>query len=99
MPPSEYARLEDVIGCKWSVSVLLAIAEGVHRPGALERRVRGISTKVLNERLRKLVAYGLLVRCAYAESPPRVEYALTPNGHKLVDIVRRIHALDEDIAP
>jgi hypothetical protein len=27
--------LEDVIGCRWTVSVLRAVASGVRRPGAL----------------------------------------------------------------
>ena len=49
---SAYRKLEDVVGCKWSVSVLLAVGEGVNRPGALERHIEGISTKVLSERLR-----------------------------------------------
>jgi DNA-binding HxlR family transcriptional regulator len=49
-----YERLEQVIGCKWSVSVLEAVRLGVSRPGALEKRIAGISTKVLSERLRRL---------------------------------------------
>jgi len=80
MPGSSYSCLEDVIGCKWSVSVISAVAEGVVRPGALERHIAGISTKVLTERLRKLTAYGLLEKHSYAELPPRTEYTLTPKG-------------------
>lgn len=48
MPPtvkSAYSQLEDVVGCKWSVSVLRAVADGVSRPGALERHVQGIEIK------------------------------------------------------
>lgn len=40
-----YQKLEDVIGCKWSVSVLLAIEAGINRPGMLERHIDGISAK------------------------------------------------------
>ena len=91
---SEYTRLEDVIGCKWSVSVLLAVGQGVCRPGALERHIEGISTKVLSERLRKLSAYGLLEKQVYAEVPPRTEYTLTPLGIRLAEIVNQIQQLD-----
>lgn len=91
---SNYRCLEDVIGCKWSVSVLEAIASGVTRPGALERHVAGISTKVLSERLRKLTAYGLVTKHSYAELPPRTEYALTVRGRKLARIIEQLHALD-----
>jgi DNA-binding HxlR family transcriptional regulator len=94
MPRSTYACLEDVIGCKWSVSVLQAISAGIARPGALERHIEGISTKVLSERLRKLVAYGLLEKHSYAELPPRTEYTLTQKGQTLAHIIEQIHALD-----
>lgn len=89
-----YERLEQVIGCKWSVSVLAAVRRGVNRPGALERAIEGISTKVLSERLRRLTDYGLLRKTSYAEIPPRTEYALTATGDALVDIIAKIHDLD-----
>lgn len=94
---SAYSQLEDVVGCKWSVSVLRAVAEGVSRPGALERHVQGISTKVLSERLRKLTLYGLLDKHAYAEVPPRTEYSLTRNGLKLVSIIDQLKLLDGEM--
>lgn len=77
--------------------MLQAVGSGISRPGALERHIDGISTKVLSERLRKLTRYGLLARQAYAEVPPRTEYSLTPNGRKLVGIVGQIRLLDEEI--
>jgi DNA-binding HxlR family transcriptional regulator len=97
-PPlrSTYKKLEDVIGCKWSVSVLQAVGAGIARPGALERHIDGISTKVLSERLRKLTQYELLSKQVFAESPPRTEYRLTEKGRKLVDIICRIRTLDEE---
>lgn len=97
MTPAGYRHLEDVVGCKWSVSVLQAVAAGVVRPGALERQIAGISTKVLSERLRKLTAYGLLTKHVLPEIPPRTEYALTPNGEKLAAIIAQIAELDAAI--
>src|SRR5690606_9576056 len=96
-PQSAYRKLEDVVGCKWSVSVLLAVGEGVARPGALERHIPGISTKVLSERLRKLTAYGLLDKHSFAEVPPRTEYTLTGSGRRLLDIIQQIHQLDSKL--
>jgi DNA-binding HxlR family transcriptional regulator len=92
-----YRKLEEVVGCKWSVSVLMAIREGVNRPGALERKIDGISTKVLSERLRKLSAYGLLQKHSYPEVPPRTEYVLTSSGEKLIRIIEQIQHLDSEI--
>ena len=94
---STYRQLEDVVGCKWSVSVLQAVGSGVVRPGALERHIQGISTKVLSERLRKLTAYRLLTKQVYDEVPPRTEYSLTSNGERLVEIIQQIRVLDDEI--
>jgi DNA-binding HxlR family transcriptional regulator len=93
-----YRRLEDVVGCKWSAAVLAAIGRGITRPGQLERFIPGISTKVLNERLRKLLDYALITR---RESPGkilRVDYALTDTGRKLAVIIEQIRDLDEEHA-
>jgi|SRR5690606_35879520 len=94
---SVYRKLEEVVGCKWSVSVLLAVGSGVCRPGVLERHIAGISAKVLSERLRKLTEYGLLEKHSFAEVPPRTEYTLTTAGERLVEIVMQIHDLDSKL--
>jgi DNA-binding HxlR family transcriptional regulator len=94
---ADYQKLEDVFGCKWSVAVLQCVGEGINRPGALEREIEGISTKVLSERLRKLTAYGLLGKQTSPEVPPKTEYALTDSGIKLLAIINQIRVLDEGI--
>lgn len=93
-----YERLEKVIGCKWSVSVLEAVRLGIKRPGILERSIEGISTKVLSERLRRLTDYGLLEKHIFAEVPPRTEYTLTEAGESLVKIISQVQELDQRIA-
>ena len=80
--------VEDVVGCKWSLAVLGAVRGGVRRPGAMEHAIEGLSKKVLNERLRKLVRFGVLDKRSYPEVPPRAEYTLTPLGHSLLDPLR-----------
>lgn len=93
---SAYRRLEDVVGCKWSAAVLAAIGRGVTRPGQLQRFIPGISTKVLNERLRKLVDYRLISRKEIAGKLPHTEYSLTETGTKLCAIIESIRDLDEE---
>lgn len=92
---SRYRRLEDVVGCKWSSAVLAAIARDVTRPGQLERFIPGISTKVLNERLRKLLDYDLISRREFPGKVLRVEYSLTETGRKLAAILEQLRDLDE----
>lgn len=93
-PVGAARMVEDIIGCKWSLSVLGLIAEGVRRPGAMQRRVTGLTAKVLNERLRKLLRFGIIEREVFAEVPPRVEYRLTAFGRKFDGVLKEIAALD-----
>lgn len=88
--------VEDVLGCKWSLTVLDLVRQGICRPGAMERSVAGLTTKVLNERLKKLVGYEILQRDAYPEIPPRVEYKLTLFGARFVSILEAIQELDRN---
>lgn len=89
--------LEDVLGCRWSFSVLRAVASGVHRPGALERHIEGISAKVLADRLRAFTRAGIFERVAFAELPPRVEYRLTEFGRKFLRVTREIEKLQAEL--
>lgn len=93
---THYHTLEDVLGCKWSTAVLAAIAQGIQRPGALERAVPGISTKVLNERLRRLIAFNLLTRVEFPGLPARVDYKLTSTGRKLAKIIAQLKTLNDE---
>lgn len=73
-----------IVGGRWKLRILFQLFGGrVQRFSELERALPGISQKVLNQQLRQLEQDGMLRRVAYAESPPRVEYSLTPWGQSL----------------
>jgi len=96
-PDSSVAgMLENVLGCKWSLTILDLVRKGVCRPGAMQRAVPGLSAKVMNERLAKLCRYGVLQKVSYPEIPPRVEYGLTAFGRRFVAILNQIEDLDRD---
>lgn len=91
--------LEDVIGCRWTISVLRAVSKGVRRPGALQRHIDGISAKVLSDRLKHFQRAGIFERVVFPEIPPRVEYRLTPFGKKfsrLLDEVEKLQGQLDD---
>jgi DNA-binding HxlR family transcriptional regulator len=96
-PPNVSRMVEDIVGCKWSLAVLGAVRGGVRRPGAMEHAIEGLSKKVLNERLNKLVRFGILEKQAYAELPPRVEYRFTPFGDKFCVVLDGIEALQREL--
>ena len=78
------ARVAD----KWSMYVIQVLAEtGTVRFSELRRRVDGVSQRMLTVTLRGLERDGLVRRTMHPEVPPRVEYALTPLGATLREIV------------
>ena len=89
--------VENVIKCKWSLTVFRLVREGTNRPGAMERAVPGLTTKVLNERLRKFVRFGVFTRTEFAELPPRVEYTLTSFGQRFAGVLDAVDALQKDL--
>jgi len=89
--------VESIVRCKWSLQLLGQIRRGITRPGALVRACPGLSTKVLNERLAKMMRFGILERVAFPEVPPRVEYRLTDLGGRFVSILDAIDELQSDV--
>ena len=75
----------DIIGNKWSVIIIYCLAYQTRRYKQLERKIEGISQKVLTQTLRKLEKNGLVARKVYPTVPPQVEYSLTPLGETLVE--------------
>jgi DNA-binding HxlR family transcriptional regulator len=96
--PGRSARMvEAIFGCKWSLTVYQLLANGIHRPGEMVRSVDGLTTKVLNECLRRNMEFGIIERIAYDESPPRVEYVVTPFGTKFIRILDELEKLQREI--
>lgn len=90
--------VESIIGCKWSVRLLQVLAEGRTRPSAMLRACPGLSQKVMNERLRKMMRFGIARRAVFGEKPPvEVEYALTPFGRRFMAILREVRRLQDAV--
>ena len=77
----------DRIGDSWSVLVVSLLAGEPQRYTSLQRRIEGISPKMLTQTLRGLERDGLITRTVHAVVPPRVDYALTPLGKSLLGLV------------
>ncbi|WP_036292641.1 helix-turn-helix domain-containing protein [Methylosinus sp. PW1] len=70
----------DRVGDKWSTLILIALAGGPQRFGALNRATPDISKRMLTQTLRTLERDGLAARRVYPTKPPSVDYRLTPLG-------------------
>lgn len=96
--PQRSARMvETIYGCKWSLTVYQLLAHDINRPGEMVRNVEGLTTKVLNQCLKRNVEFGILARREFNELPPRVEYHVTDFGKKFIRILDEIELLQEQI--
>ena len=91
-------RVECVLGCKWSIRLLQLVAQGCSRPSAILRACPGLSAKVMNERWRMMIRYGIVRRTVIGDRPPiQVEYALTPFGERFTLILDEVRRLQDDV--
>ncbi len=96
--PTESAKIvETIYGCKWSLTVYQLLADGINRPGEMVRSIDGLTTKVLNQCLRKNMEFGILERISYNEVPPRVEYIVTEFGVKFMKVLDELEKLQYEI--
>ncbi|TGD71525.1 transcriptional regulator [Mangrovimicrobium sediminis] len=87
----------DRVGDKWSVMVLIVLAEQKRlRFTQLKDHINGVTPKVLTQSLRAMERDGLINRHIYAEVPPRVEYDLTKLGKSLLKAVSTLASWSED---
>ena len=80
------------IGDKWTVLVIANLSRGEPlRYSELRRSIDGISQRMLTLTLKGLEQDGLVTRTVYPTIPPRVDYALTALGQKLVEPLRALY--------
>ncbi|MCY7338281.1 MAG: winged helix-turn-helix transcriptional regulator [Chamaesiphon sp.] len=67
--------------------------DGALRFGELRRKIGGISTKVLTERLRMLASMEIVNRHYAPTIPPQVTYSLTERGNELTKALIPLYKL------
>ncbi|MGO4292973.1 winged helix-turn-helix transcriptional regulator [Chitinophaga sp. RAB17] len=72
-----------LISDKWNLLILITLMGETKRNSELLQQIKGISPKMLNQSLKKLLDYKLIERKLYPEVPPRVEYTITDFGRSL----------------
>lgn len=84
--PKPLEMLSSFLSKKWTISILITIANFEHlRFNDLRNRLEKITAKTLTDRLKELQKENLIQRTAYNEIPPRVEYCLTKKGKALTE--------------
>lgn len=86
-PPRDAVELAvDVLSDRWTFLILREAFFGVRHYGQMQRDL-GIARNVLAERLRKLVADGMLERVRYRTDPDWYEYRLTERALDLYPVI------------
>lgn len=75
------------IGGKWKLMIIIAIARGNTRFTELQKRVTGISARVLSSELKELELNGFVFKKVSVGYPVLIEYELTPYSHTLEKVV------------
>ena len=83
----------DRVGDKWSVLTIITLADAPknkYRFSELQRKVEGISQRMLTTTLRHLERDGFVKRYFYPEIPPRTEYELTALGKSIFSTFQQL---------
>lgn len=75
---------------KWKALIICHLRNEPIRFLELQRRIEGITQKILTEQLKALEEEGIILRVVYPEVPPRVEYEPTEKGRELLPILDSI---------
>jgi len=86
----ELQEILNIIGGKWSMSIIYGLSFGTKRFSELERMIPGISTRMLVKELKNMVDNVIITRKVYPTVPPTVEYTLTEKGMKLQPSIQEL---------
>ena len=80
----------DRIADKWTVLVLVLLAENPLRFNQLRREIEGLTQKMASQTLKALERDGLITRKVTPTVPVTVEYSITPLGRTLAATVEAL---------
>jgi DNA-binding HxlR family transcriptional regulator len=86
-PKCPTQQVLDRVASKWTMLVVLALSGPPLGYAQLQRRVVGVTKKMLTQTLRGLERDGLVSRRVYPTVPVRTEYELTETGRSLAHAV------------
>lgn len=75
------------IGGKWKLMIIIAMARGNNRFSELQKKVTGISARVLSSELKELELNGFIIKKVSVGYPVVIEYQLLPYSHTLEELV------------
>ncbi|WP_337056429.1 winged helix-turn-helix transcriptional regulator [Pseudomonas sp. USHLN015] len=80
------ARALELVGDRWSLMIVRDLFDGLQRFGELQKSL-GVAKNILSDRLRRLVAEGILCIEPAADGSAYQAYALTAKGRDLFTLI------------
>ncbi len=98
-PPTEcpLSNCMKFIRGTWTPHIIWYLKATPRRFSELKADIKGISAKVLSERLKELEEFGVVHREVMDTSPPTVEYSLTELGKELQPAIAAIVAVSQKL--
>ena len=90
--PEEVREAADLLGSRWTLTIVYAAHTGATRFNELKAAVGNIPPRTLVQRLTELEAAGIVERVVIDARPPQVEYRLTPEGQRLEALLGALSA-------
>lgn len=97
LPSCGVARFLILLDGPWATLIVRELLHGPLRFTELRKALPGISAHTLTHRLRQFESNGLLTRSAFAETPPRVVYELTPLGQSLRSVLEAMQGWGDSL--
>jgi DNA-binding HxlR family transcriptional regulator len=95
--PCPITNALDLISAKWTVEILRELALKPVRTREFLKVIPGLSMKSLQERLKALLAAGMITRIVFQEKLPRVEHTITPLGRRLFGLMSELKEIAAEI--
>jgi DNA-binding HxlR family transcriptional regulator len=80
----------NMLGKKWVGLIIYTLMSGPKKFSDMEKFIPGLSSRLLNERLKELEKLGVIKKTIYSESAIRIEYELTRKGLDLESTFKNI---------
>lgn len=94
-----YEQAVQILSKRWTTLIVRTLLPHPRRFSEMTTVISGLSDRLLSERLKELESCGIVERRVFAETPVRIEYALTAKGRELDQVVEAIQRWADCWAP
>jgi len=82
-----FVTAQQVLSGKWALLILYYLSLGTLRFGQLQRAMPEMTQATLSKQLKSMEESGLIIRTAYNQIPPKVEYSLSEIGRAFLPVL------------